>query len=265
MKRIEPLRAKSSGRRVGARAAIGAAAVAGCLSMSAGSAFAVEYADVISSTPVTGQFGVPTQQCQDVAQPYTPPTSGIGAVLGTVAGAVLGNSVGGGAGRALATGAGAIGGAVLGDRVEANGNQPGTLLSRQCQSGMSYENRVIGYDVAYEYRGQRYTARLPQDPGRQLALNVSVAPAGPADVSSPQAFTGQSVDVPIGVPMGSASPAPVYVPAPAYVPAPVVAPAPVYYPAQPYYPAPVYAPRPSVWVQPSLFIGVGGGGRGHWR
>jgi uncharacterized protein YcfJ len=233
-----------------------AAAVVGALFMTASTAFAAEYADVISSTPVTGQFGVPTQQCQDVPQAYTPPTSGIGAVLGTVAGAVLGNSVGGGAGRALATGAGAIGGAVIGDRVEANGNQPGTVMSRQCQNGMSYESRVVGYDVTYEYHGQRYTARLPQDPGKRLALNVNVSPAGTSDTSSPQGVVSQGADVPIGVPVGDyAQPAPVY------------APAPVYYPAQPYYAAPFYAPQPSVWVQPSLFIGFGGGGggRGHWR
>ena len=40
-----------------------------------------------------------------------------GAVLGAVLGAVIGNQFGGGTGRALATGAGAVGGAVIGNNV----------------------------------------------------------------------------------------------------------------------------------------------------
>ena len=41
-----------------------------------------------------------------------------GAVLGAVIGAVIGHQIGGGGGRALATGAGAIGGAVVGNAIE---------------------------------------------------------------------------------------------------------------------------------------------------
>lgn len=44
--------------------------------------------------------------------------SGAGAVLGAVIGGVVGNRFGGGAGRALATGAGVIGGAVAGNAIE---------------------------------------------------------------------------------------------------------------------------------------------------
>jgi hypothetical protein len=42
---------------------------------------------------------------------------------------------------------------------------------------------VIGYDVTYEYQGKRYNSRLAQDPGAQVALNVSVTPAGQAVTS----------------------------------------------------------------------------------
>ena len=44
--------------------------------------------------------------------------SGAGAVLGAVIGGVIGNQIGGGTGRALATGAGVIGGAVAGNAIE---------------------------------------------------------------------------------------------------------------------------------------------------
>ena len=45
--------------------------------------------------------------------------SGGGAILGALIGGVIGNRFGGGAGRALATGAGAVGGAVIGNSIEA--------------------------------------------------------------------------------------------------------------------------------------------------
>lgn len=45
-------------------------------------------------------------------------TSGAGAVIGAVIGGVIGNQVGGGTGKALATGAGVIGGAVAGNAIE---------------------------------------------------------------------------------------------------------------------------------------------------
>lgn len=45
-------------------------------------------------------------------------TSGGGAVLGAIVGGVLGNQVGGGTGKALATGAGVVGGAVVGNQIE---------------------------------------------------------------------------------------------------------------------------------------------------
>ncbi|MBX3657982.1 MAG: glycine zipper 2TM domain-containing protein [Ramlibacter sp.] len=44
--------------------------------------------------------------------------SGAGAVIGGIAGAVIGHQIGGGSGRDLATAAGAIGGAVVGNNVE---------------------------------------------------------------------------------------------------------------------------------------------------
>lgn len=48
--------------------------------------------------------------------------TGVGAVAGAVLGGVAGNQVGGGNGRKIATVAGAIGGAVLGDKIERDRN-----------------------------------------------------------------------------------------------------------------------------------------------
>lgn len=51
-------------------------------------------------------------------------TSGGGAVAGGVVGGVLGNQVGHGGGRAAATALGLVGGALLGNAIEANNNAP---------------------------------------------------------------------------------------------------------------------------------------------
>ena len=45
-------------------------------------------------------------------------TTGVGAVIGGVLGAVVGHQIGGGTGKTLATGAGAVGGALAGNAVE---------------------------------------------------------------------------------------------------------------------------------------------------
>lgn len=50
--------------------------------------------------------------------PMASRSSGAGTVLGAVIGGVLGNQVGGGTGRAVAAGAGVIGGAVVGNAME---------------------------------------------------------------------------------------------------------------------------------------------------
>jgi len=49
-------------------------------------------------------------------------SSGGGAILGAILGAAIGNQVGDGSGRRVATGAGAIGGAVIGNNMERRNN-----------------------------------------------------------------------------------------------------------------------------------------------
>lgn len=49
-------------------------------------------------------------------------TTGTGAVIGGIVGGVAGNQVGGGSGQQIATAAGVVGGAVLGNNIERNRN-----------------------------------------------------------------------------------------------------------------------------------------------
>jgi len=208
------------------------------LALAGQAVLAIEYGTVVSSTPVVQQVAVPQQSCYDEQQMVQQRPSGAGAVVGAVIGGAIGNTIGGGAGRALATGAGVMAGAVLGNQAEANKLPPSAATVRRCQTATRYESRTVGYDVVYDYNGQRYTTRMAQDPGPRIALNVSVAPAG-----------GQALPPP-----ASTLPAPVYVPP--QEPVAMMAPPPVVYYAAP--PAYYYGPPP-VAVVPRVVIG------GHWH
>jgi uncharacterized protein YcfJ len=191
---------------------------------------AQEVGQVLSRTAVYQQVVVPRQSCVQTATPNAP-TSGGGAMVGAIAGGVIGTALGDG--RGLGTVVGAIGGAMLGDKAESNANsQPVTT----CTTQAVMENRLVGYNVVYEYAGKTYNVQLPQDPGPTIAIQVTpvgMLPAAPAP--APQSTT-------------------VVTPQVVYTPPPVVyAPPPVY-----------YRPWP---VNTSINLGWGwyGGGHRHWR
>jgi uncharacterized protein YcfJ len=202
-------------------------------------AHAAEFAKVVSSTPVTASVPVARQLCSDSQQLVQQRPSGAGAVIGAIAGGVIGHNLANGFGRAAATGLGVVAGSVVGDQVEAANTPLAEVPVRRCQTVSSYETRVVGYDVMYEYAGQRYSTRMARDPGTQLAVNVQPADSGGLPAPADAGRDGTPVP---------ATPAPqtVY-----YAPAPQT----VY-----------YAPAP-VYVTPAISFGFGyyGGYRGHWR
>lgn len=187
------------------------------LALSASGAWAVEYGTVISSTPVVAAVNVPQRVCTEEPVSYQQPNTGGGALLGAIAGAAIGNTLGAGGGRAAATGIGMIAGSVIGDQAEANGKPPITTTAQRCRKVMRAENRTVGYDVVYEYQGVRRSARVAQDPGAQIALNVNV---GPVESQAPSYSEA---------PVTYETPPTVYAPPqPYYGPSVVVAPAPIY-------------------------------------
>ena len=239
--------------------AVAAASVAAVFGLAA-NASAAEYARVVSSTPVSSSVSVPRQECAQVQQIVQQQPSGAGALIGAIAGGVLGNQLGHGFGRAAATGVGVVAGSAIGNNVEANANPPTTVPVQRCRTVSTYQNRLVGYDVVYEYNGQRYTTRLPNDPGARLAIDIRPASA-PLDR--------------VGPPRSYAAVPPAYDDAPTYTEAPPAyvesapayyAPAPVYYaPAPAYYdtPAPVYYGG-SGYYAPNYIAPVIGLGIGYW-
>ena len=191
-----------------------------------GLAQAQEFGQVLSRTAVYQQVAMPRQSCAQTVTPNAP-TSGAGAMTGAVTGAVLGTIIGDGRGAGALIGA--VGGAIVGDRAESNANsQPVTT----CTTQTVMENRLVGYNVVYEYAGKTYNVQLPQDPGPTIALQI--APAGMPTTVQPAAVVTQP-------PVVYTQPPVVYAPAPYY-----------------------YRPWP---VTTSINLGWGwyGGGHRHWR
>jgi uncharacterized protein YcfJ len=103
-----------------------------------------------------------------------------GAVIGGIAGAVIGNQVGGGHGREAATAIGAVIGAMTGDNMANRGRgEAYEQVPRQvttCRTVEQTEQRLTGYRVDYEYRGQMYSTFMQEQPGPTLRVRVSVDP-----------------------------------------------------------------------------------------
>lgn len=145
--------------------------------------FAQEVGRVISSTPILEQVGVPRNVCTTEQLQVQGRNSGAGAVMGAIAGGAVGNAIGDGSGRAVATMVGLMGGAILGDRIE-GGSATQLQNVQRCGTQTHYENRTVGYNVVYDYAGQRYQTQMPNDPGPTLRLNINpmggyMAPAAP--------------------------------------------------------------------------------------
>lgn len=147
------------------------------LTTAALAAQAQEQGRVLSATPIIEQVAIPQQVCgNETIYSGARPTTGGGAVLGAIAGGAAGNAIGGGSGRAAATALGVIGGAVLGNQIEAG--RPGYQNVQRCTTETYYDKRTVGYDVVYEYAGRHYSMRTQTDPGQWIPLTVRPAVPG---------------------------------------------------------------------------------------
>ena len=153
-----------------------------------------DVARVTSAIPVTERVTQDRRECrvEQVGGGYVErreaqAPSGAGAVVGAIVGGVIGHQFGGSsAGRDHGTAAGAIVGGLVGNPVEMDNaaNAPGdTVVERmptreveRCRWIPETRDRIVGYDVTYEYNGHTFTARMPNDPGQEMPVNVDVRP-----------------------------------------------------------------------------------------
>jgi uncharacterized protein YcfJ len=138
-----------------------------------------KFARVVSVDPVREQTE-PKQVCHDEVVTRHVPVKDqhqiAGTAIGAVAGGLLGNQVGGGKGRTLATVAGAIGGGYAGKRVQENRQETNTTQSvqRRCDMVGEKSDRVVAYDVKYQYNGVTRSARMDHDPGDRVQVQEGV-------------------------------------------------------------------------------------------
>lgn len=157
----------------------------------------VDYARVVDVEPIVRHVRVttPRRECWDEVR-YEDDYygdrrelhagSGIGGmIVGSIVGGAIGNTIGRGDGRRIATAAGAlIGGAIGNDVARRRGardreydRDEGRYVERcEIRDEESWEERVDGYNVTYEYAGRRYRARMPYDPGDRVRITVDVRP-----------------------------------------------------------------------------------------
>ena len=132
------------------------------------------YAQVLHASPAYEMVHtrVSEQRCDGAA--VEGGKIGPGTVVGAVIGGALGNQAGKGNGRKAATLAGAALGGAIGQRLDRN-SAPNTGRCRTVAVDRE-ERRLVGYDVEYQYRGEKYMSRLDADPGNRVRIRVSVAP-----------------------------------------------------------------------------------------
>lgn len=145
------------------------------------SAAAPKYGRVVSVTPVRDTASAPKQVCKDEVVTQRAPVKDqhqiAGTAIGAVAGGLLGNQVGGGKGRTLATVAGAVGGGYAGHEIQKNHqeNNVTSSVQRRCQTvAGAGGDKIVAYDVAYEYNGVTRTVRMDHDPGDRVQVQEGV-------------------------------------------------------------------------------------------
>ena len=147
-----------------------------------------DYARVTDVIPVTKQIRIdtPRRECWQEAAPahqnsgyntYTPN------IVGALVGAAVGRQFGSGRGQDLATVAGAVLGGSIGRDVKnrrysnsSTSTYGGTVERCRTVNDSHTEERVVGYNVGYEYDGRAYTTRTQNDPGDQIQVRVNVTP-----------------------------------------------------------------------------------------
>ncbi len=147
-----------------------------------------DYAQVISADPIVRLVTVktPRRECwQDteiVTEHRGRQRDAGGALVGAIIGGVVGNQFGSGRGNDAATVAGALIGAAAGGNANGKGHREVVRYERpveRCETTITetQEERIDGYRVVYRYNGQRYSTRMPFDPGDRLRVRVDVRPA----------------------------------------------------------------------------------------
>lgn len=147
-----------------------------------------DYAQVVNVEPHYRQVRVsePVRECWEETSyasngPFSSNHIG-GTLVGGLLGIAAGNQIGHGRGKDVARAAGAIIGGAIGHNVSRDrqrqqyGDQRQVYERCDVRYRDSWEERVDGYEVTYEYAGREYVTRMPYDPGERIRIRVDVTP-----------------------------------------------------------------------------------------
>lgn len=165
--------------------------------LTCGAILAQERARVLSAVPVVQQVGVPQQFCEDVQIYSGPRHRNEGPVVGAIVGDARENDNAYTELRGRAqeqrrggnSAAEVVAGGYLGNVMEDSRRQPRFDTAHRCTNETVYKNRTVGYDVTYEYAGQRHTTRMDHNPGSWVPVQVPT----PGHYSSAGNRNGQAV------------------------------------------------------------------------
>ena len=143
-----------------------------------------DYAKVERVKPIyrTVRVDRPRQECwqQDVVHRDPRARSATPLVVGGILGGAVGHQIGNGRGRDIATVAGALLGASIGNdmRQQQYGGREWVSSEHVCRNVVDYteERQVVGYEVSYHYHGRQYVTEMDHDPGPLVRVEVDVAP-----------------------------------------------------------------------------------------
>jgi len=148
----------------------------------------IDYAQVVEVRPIVQvvEISTPQEQCWQeeylVDRSYGGSQSDTPGILGAIVGGAIGNELGS---HKSSQRVGAVVGAVLGHSVARDimrQHESPTVREvetvERCETVFQSheEERIVGYNVTYNYNGQDYTIRTDQDPGDQIRVRVSVQP-----------------------------------------------------------------------------------------
>ena len=148
----------------------------------------LDYAQVVEVRPIVQvvEITTPEEQCWEeeylVDRSYGGNRSDTPGILGAIVGGAIGNELGH---HKSSQRVGAVVGAVLGHSVardimrQREGSPTREIETvERCETVYQSheEERIVGYNVTYNYNGQDYTIRTDHDPGDQIRVRVSVEP-----------------------------------------------------------------------------------------
>ena len=152
-----------------------------------------DYAKVVGVDPITETVRVstPRRECWTEKVEHYKERKGYKSATPVILGSIIGGAIGNELGHHKdAKRGGLLVGAILGGSIgrdiqrsygrNHSRNHGGTYYTNEevCKTYNDYhdEERVVGYNVAYKYRGHVYHTETPQHPGKRIKVKVKVIP-----------------------------------------------------------------------------------------